>query len=822
MVHACYLEGVVGYGNLDAKVAVVGIAPGQDEWRNTRKPFTGSAGRLLDATLKVCGWSRDEVFTTNLICWWKNAPDVDEIAECWPRLFDELKSMKQLRLIVACGAIATEWLFSTTKWSRKSFTQLRGGVFWHPVFECWIMSTYHPAAFLYEDSNADVADFGRDLYKVERVVGWPLDSQYGKVEWRCAETAVQADIWLADLEGLVAIDVETTYDNKHAVYEDDPLYGQDLAEFQDSKLLCFSVTSHKGTFVIPGHLCPQLNKGWGSNARVEWLMHGGMFDQAKLRLLLGEELVLSEDTLLMSYSVDERGGHTENEAEHAVGIHGLKQLAREYCGADFYDVNVLKVGAHELHEYNACDTAYDYKLFPELLIRQERDGVRDTFYRELLIPASNVLSECQEYGAYIDRGVIGDFAIEWCPVWLDLEDQLVSEARAMGWPADKDFNLKSSAQMIHFVYDIMKAPEITTKANQKKKGNRAEGVRTGRTTNRQAMDELAEEFPWCEKLRKWRNIDHLISAYISGIEDDIKWDGRVHPEPLLHGTRPGRMSYHKPPVQTIPNKGVDPEQAKLRRMFAVKQGSGKILLEADFKQAEFWACYLVSRDENLLEELLSGDIHGKVAEEIFHVDKTYEHFGILRFLTKVTNFGILYGRQAQGFVDSMWRGHQPPPAVQSGLIKWDFQAAKDFIHKWELRHPRVVLWRKEEISKALKEGEQITVTGRKRRYWMPTFKTLTQSINFVPQSTGHDHLLKSLIDLHPLLKEFDSNILFEVHDALVIEVEEQYLDEVARLVRKVMERPKFGFDLGIPVDIKVGYNWYDMEEYQFAETANVV
>lgn len=55
-------------GNPDAKIMIVGEAPGRDEDR-LGKPFVGESGKLLDRMLAAIGLDRSSVYITNTILW---------------------------------------------------------------------------------------------------------------------------------------------------------------------------------------------------------------------------------------------------------------------------------------------------------------------------------------------------------------------------------------------------------------------------------------------------------------------------------------------------------------------------------------------------------------------------------------------------------------------------------------------------------------------------------------------------------------------------------------------------------------------------------
>lgn len=59
-------EIVLGSGNLDAKILLIGEAPGKDEVKQL-KPFVGMAGKNLSEFLDIIGLERESIFITNTI-----------------------------------------------------------------------------------------------------------------------------------------------------------------------------------------------------------------------------------------------------------------------------------------------------------------------------------------------------------------------------------------------------------------------------------------------------------------------------------------------------------------------------------------------------------------------------------------------------------------------------------------------------------------------------------------------------------------------------------------------------------------------------------
>ena len=115
---------VPSFGPVDARLLIVGLAPGLRGANRTGRPFTGDyAGDLLYATLKEFGFTRGDYQArpddglTLVDCRIVNAvscvppqnkPVPAEIANCRPFLLAAIESMPRLSAIVALGRIAHE------------------------------------------------------------------------------------------------------------------------------------------------------------------------------------------------------------------------------------------------------------------------------------------------------------------------------------------------------------------------------------------------------------------------------------------------------------------------------------------------------------------------------------------------------------------------------------------------------------------------------------------------------------------------------------------------------------------------------------------
>ena len=152
-VRACTLCGlhrgrtqtVFGVGRRDARLFVIGEAPGADEDRQG-EPFVGRAGQLLNAMLRSIGLPRVEVYIANILkCRPPNNrdPEQSESASCTPYLSQQIE-LVQPRVLLAVGRIAAQSLLQTD----APIGRIRGRVVSYGPRNTPLVVTYHPAYLL--------------------------------------------------------------------------------------------------------------------------------------------------------------------------------------------------------------------------------------------------------------------------------------------------------------------------------------------------------------------------------------------------------------------------------------------------------------------------------------------------------------------------------------------------------------------------------------------------------------------------------------------------------------------------------------------------
>ena len=112
-------------GNPEAKIMIIGEAPGGDEDR-MGLPFVGAAGQLLDKMLAAIGLDRHHVYITNILPWrppGNRTPSSEEVALLWPFLRRHIQLIAP-KVIFALGGSSAKLLLNTT----TGILKLRGQV----------------------------------------------------------------------------------------------------------------------------------------------------------------------------------------------------------------------------------------------------------------------------------------------------------------------------------------------------------------------------------------------------------------------------------------------------------------------------------------------------------------------------------------------------------------------------------------------------------------------------------------------------------------------------------------------------------------------
>ena len=84
------------------------------------------------------------------------------------------------------------------------------------------------------------------------------------------------------------------------------------------------------------------------------------------------------------------------------------------------------------------------------------------------------------------------------------------------------------------------------------------------------------------------------------------------------------------------------------------------------------------------------------------------------------------------------------------------------------------------------------------------------ALNTPIQGTAADILKKAMVELYNELKKekLESKILLQVHDELILNVKNNEVDKVKKIVKDIMENT-YKLNVPLKVEIETGKDWYE-------------
>lgn len=138
---------VMGEGNLDADIVLIGEAPGKNE-DQLGVPFVGAAGKFLNEMLASAGMERSDIYITNIVKYRppnNRDPSPEEKAAFWPYLLKQLQIIEP-KVVVTLGRHSLEY-FLPGKFIGQVHGQPKRVHFGDDSL--LVVPLYHPAAALY-------------------------------------------------------------------------------------------------------------------------------------------------------------------------------------------------------------------------------------------------------------------------------------------------------------------------------------------------------------------------------------------------------------------------------------------------------------------------------------------------------------------------------------------------------------------------------------------------------------------------------------------------------------------------------------------------
>ena len=401
---------------------------------------------------------------------------------------------------------------------------------------------------------------------------------------------------------------------------------------------------------------------------------------------------------------------------------------------------------------------------------------------DIEIPLTIVLADMEHTGVSID--------VEYLKELTQYMDKMTYKLEARIYKiAGIGFNINSPRQVGEVLFDKL---GLRTKKKRMKSQQYS--------TSADVLEELAQDYEIADLILQYRKFMKLKSTYTESLPVLIDpADGRIHTSYNQTVTTTGRLSSSNPNLQNIPIRSE--EGSKIRQAFVPQDRKNSKILSADYSQIELRLLAHISQDKNLIEAFTSGeDVHTLTAARVFDVpvDKVTKE---MRYKAKAVNFGIIYGQSKYGLAKA---------------LKISNEQADLFINKYFATYPGVKVYMETTTAQVEQQGFVETIFGR-RRYLADELHSPTPmirefakraAINQPIQGTAADIMKIAMIDFSKKLKynKLKSRMIMQVHDEIVVELENSEAQIVKKLITEAMELDQ---KLSVPlvVDITLGESW---------------
>lgn len=487
---------------------------------------------------------------------------------------------------------------------------------------------------------------------------------------------------------------------------------------------------------------------------------------------------IKHDTMLQSYVLNSTATRHNMDALAEKYLDQQTIHYEEVAGKGAKQICFDQVAIEVAAPYAAEDADVTLRLHQQLFTKLKKIERLKSVYEEIEMPLVPVLARMEQTGVLVDANML---IVQSAELTKKIQ---VLEMQAHG-VAGQPFNLGSPKQIQQILYDKLGLPVL--KKTPKGQPSTAESV----------LQDLAVDFPLPRLILEHRSLSKLRSTYTDKLPKQINpVTGRVHTSYHQAVAATGRLSSSDPNLQNIPIRSE--EGRRIRQAFIAE--SGCAVLAADYSQIELRIMAHLSQDAGLLQAFKDGlDVHKATAAEVFGVplDQVEGH---QRRSAKAINFGLIYGMSAFGLAKQ---------------LDIDRGSAQGYIELYFDRYPGVKRYMDETRELAREQGYIETLFGR--RLYLPDINAkngqLRQyaertAINAPMQGTAADIIKLAMLSVDNWLQTDKPAVrmVMQVHDELVFEVEQSYLEQATSIIQQKMGAAA-KLDVPLIVDVGTGKNW---------------
>lgn len=757
-------------GPLNAKIAIVGMAPGHDEVK-LGVPFIGVSGTLLSTCMRQVGINRGDCFITNVSEVMPPNNNLDLLKSIGipldvevARLKDELLRVKP-RVIIALGGDATYHL--TGRAGKSGIYNWRGSILPCILMDnTWVIPSLHPAGILRGEYKHS-AFLMFDLLKAAEVASVP---NY-KPKHRILSTDPSFHQIMGFLEDIIdyknkiSLDLETNRMDKDGGLTYIRCVGIATSE---TYAMCIIIHTKDGS-------------RWHVKEEVEiWKLLHIIFSNKKIiKIVMNQSFELSvlynwvgEITPIRDIAI----------SHHLMQPETPKKL--KFTNSIYTDIPFYKDDAKEANFedeatwlYNCKDCVSTYEVDSKTEAELKAVGMWD-FYIDYQLPLARILWIAMMTGIKVDTKRVLEYRTEY-------EGKLDTAQKELDKLVGRPLNVLSNPAMKWLLYEKLALPPQYHKKTREI------------TTDEDAIEKLSRLFPSkvFSLVLEVRGYRKLLSTYLKDFWDS---DDRCRCDMRVWGTVTGRLAATENVRGTGTNMQNQPEE--IRDIYIADEGCW--LLRVDLSQVESRLVAYLAQDSAMMKCFEDErDIHKLVGSMVYGTPyDTLTKDSIERDRGKHLGHAANYKVGSNTF---------------AAVAKIQVAQAKALLNKYFTMF-RLGEWHQEVKDRLNKSRTMTTAFGRRRTFydrWGD--KLFRDAIANEPQSTACDHINLALVRMYPKLKE-GMTFLLQIHDELVFNVRKELLHPLVKIIREELAVPIRirGRDIVIPITIEYGEDWKHVKSYE--------
>jgi len=359
-----------------------------------------------------------------------------------------------------------------------------------------------------------------------------------------------------------------------------------------------------------------------------------------------------------------------------------------------------------------------------------------------------------------------------CQSWEQKRLNFISIIRELV-PENEVKNINSDTQWSDYFAARMTDSWLKAWPRTEKTGQLSMKAETLRTLGAKVPDSPLGMF--FDTLADYKTISKYISSFGRSLITIAKLgDGRIHARYNIGQAKTCRFSSSGPNVQQIPrDKDLLGVATSVRRSFIAPKGFK--LISLDYSGIELRVLALLSGDEQLLHDVIYGDVHAEVASVIAgkKINKKTAKGKALRSGAKKVSFGIIYGAGATGIATSM---------------KTTLSKAGDYIDQWEERYSLAYNYRYKIMEEVERTRYVRMIDGG--TVYMGKRPDLPKCANYPVQRAALSVMAKAIArhktSLNQMRKhgaQAETRMLATIHDALIDEARAKDAAECLEVMR---------------------------------------